>query len=94
MNYFSQVVICRDEVEAPCQLGLTEGINHGRSHVRGIQKRSQPRVVGSDRGEAFPGEAADSPNCLLTHVAQIQPPGLVPQLPAEAAPSCLLQKAA
>jgi len=41
MNNLSQVVICQDEVESACQLGMTENIIHGRSHVRAIQKYSK-----------------------------------------------------
>lgn len=45
MNNLSQVVICQDEVESPCQLGMTENIIHGRSHVRGIQKYSKNQAT-------------------------------------------------
>lgn len=46
MNNLRQVVISRDEVEAPCQLGMTGNITHGRPRVRGIQKHSSHQAVG------------------------------------------------
>lgn len=45
MNNLSQVVICQDEVESPCQLRMTENIIHGHSHVRGIQKYSKNQAT-------------------------------------------------
>lgn len=46
MNNLRQVVISQDEAEAPCQLGMTGNITHGRPRVRGIQKHSSHQAVG------------------------------------------------
>lgn len=46
MNNLRQVVISQDEVEAPCQLGMTGNITHGRPRVRGIQKHGSHQAVG------------------------------------------------
>lgn len=44
MNNCSQVIVCQDEAESPCQLGLTEDIIHGPRCVRGIQKHGANRA--------------------------------------------------
>lgn len=76
MNNLSQVIICQDEVESPCELGMTENIIHGHSHVRGIQKYSkkQATTCRCDQEAAFSRKAANSPKCFFPHVVQTQPP--------------------